>query len=227
MNQEEYKTRFRSFVLDECRPFYESVKPWYVQESGQPDSLLYFDQQFPRIWAIIEMLKDRVAPGSRLCELGSFYPYVMLYFGGTVNLYDLVPRIIPGVNPYESGGVRLVPFNLCSDEFPRGTEYDAVTLSEVMEHLPCDLIEVQRKTQSILSPKGLLLVSYPCQYQNDAHDYDKVIGDPSDVHGRHLREFTPRTVDLFFRGLTVLEKREVFYPAYGRTILVLYKNEQL
>jgi len=226
MTQEEYRRKFREFVLGPCRPFYEGVKPWQMGEAWHDDSLLYFEQHLPRFWRMVEMLKP-VVPGlaGPFCELGSFYPYTLYYFGRPVDLYDLVPRVCLTAMPYDVGGVRLQAFNLCTDELPRD-RYAVVVMSEVLEHLPCDLLAVQRKVSAAVRPGGYLLVTYPAQYGNEAHGYDRCMGDSAVLHGGHLREFTAETVAQFFTDLRVVSTEEFTYPAYGRTFAVLYKKDR-
>lgn len=227
----EYKERFRDFVLNGVKGYYVehgySVDPsktgWPAM--GHEDSLVYFDQQFPRFQAMIELLQQNKVVPLCSCELGSFYPYVSLYFCGEIDLFDIAPIKFPeAAKPYDVEGVRLSSKNFCTDPLPH-KEYDLVILSEVMEHMACNLFAFCDQVKQIVRPGGHLLVTYPVEYGNNARDYGYNVGDLNESHDGHLREFTDDTVRLFFRDLTKVAQTEVTYPAYGRVIIVLYRRE--
>jgi len=224
MLPETYKIYFKDFVLGNLAAFYEGVKPWYMDEVGHTDSLKYFDDHFARFWEIISLIRKHVPAPQRLCEIGSFYPYVTLYWDKHTDLYDIIPSICPTAKAYESERVSLVDWNACTDSFPQ-KKYDVITLSEVMEHLPCNLFDVEKKVIDILEPGGHLVVTYPTQYGNHAFGYNEDMGHHEAMHGGHLREFTDETVELFFKQLTKVEQVVMKYPAYGRIVVAIYRND--
>jgi hypothetical protein len=230
MNEQEYQDKFRSFVLDKVRTHRinqglpANPKDAGYAALGTEDSLVYFYNHFPRFWAMIKLCEENGVLPDKSCELGSFYPYTTLYFDGKIDLYDIAPLIFPNANPYEICNVRMEGLNLCTDQIPADRKYDLVILSEVMEHLPCNLYELCERVQSIVNSQGYLIATYPVQYRNNAEYYEQDLGDPGKSHDGHLREFTDETVDLFFTKIRRVAKIEVFYPAYGRIIIVMYQN---
>jgi hypothetical protein len=229
MNEQEYKEKFRSFVLDKLRNYRISQclpaepKDAGYAALGTEDSLIYFYNHFPRFWAMIKLCEENRVFPKLSCELGSFYPYTTLYFDGEIDLYDIAPLIFPNANPYEVESVRMEGLNLCTDPLP-DHKYDLVILSEVMEHLPCNLFDLCERAQEIVKLQGHLIATYPVQYRNNAEHYERDLGEPNKSHDGHLREFTDETVDLFFTKMRRVAKTEVFYPAYGRIIIVMYQN---
>ena len=157
------------------------------------------------------------------CELGSFYPYTTLYFGGEIDLFDITPKVYPAVVEYDVYDVHLRGIDLNVDQPPE-RDYDLVILSEVMEHLPCDLFGLCSRVTKIIRPDGHLIVTYPTQHNIHPYGYEETIGVSGREYGDHLREFTDDTVGLFFTNLTTVARIEMSYPAYGRTAIVLYKN---
>lgn len=223
-NKETYKAKFLGYAKNNLSEFYRGITPWQVSESGHDDSLLYFTNHFERFWAMICLAKEHIGKPKSLCEIGSFYPYVCMYWSGKIDLYDIVPIICPSALPYNTQQVTLYPFNICTEDFPLNKHYDFITLSEVLEHLPVNLFEIEKKVIDVLAPGGYILVTYPIQYQNHTFGYEKVMGDPNKMYGEHLREFTPETTKLFFKKLTKIDSVTMSYPAYGKTILTLYQK---
>jgi SAM-dependent methyltransferase len=165
----------------------------------------------------------------RICEIGSWYPYTTLYWkmhnsGTRIDLYDIICREIAEAIPYDVDGVKLIDFNLCLDKYP-DIQYDLVILSEVIEHLPINLIKFQDDVIKLIKPGGVLLVTYPLGGRN-AKNYDKEYPerDFTKLQEDHVREFTGETVKLFFNELTLIDQRDVTYPAYGLITICLYQR---
>jgi len=223
MNEEKYKEEFKDFLIG--KGFYQQIEMWY--EGKTTNSLKYFNDHFPRFRAMIELLeKNKKIEPLFIAEMGSFYPYTSFYFHPScIDLYDII-----GIRylTFDKGTeITLHNYNVCTDELYFMKQcYDLVILSEVLEHLPCNLFEVEKKIMNIIEDDGYLIVTYPLGGKN-AKDYDKIIGSPLKSYGEHLREFTEETVNLFFQSLTKVDESYVNYPAYGYTKIILYQKVKL
>ncbi len=231
-----YKEDFCELVTNKLATFYAAIGPFYAarNKDGSSDSLTYFHAHYDRFRDMLAMCENNgVHPVllTNVAELGSFYPYVSYYFQLqnpliNIDLYDIIMReyCTPETVGYDVDGVKLIDFNLCTDEFP-AVSYDLIFLSEVMEHLPTDLFHFEKRVIDILTPGGYLLVTYPLQ-GNHAKDYElNLIGyDYSKLNEGHIREFTDETTKLFFKDLTKVAESTGHYKAYGEIKLVLYKK---
>lgn len=228
-----YKEVFRSFVTDRLADFHKGIGSFYLERGGNPDSLTYFENHWPRFEAMIRICLDNgITPDSvvQLCELGSFYPYTTLFYRENspavlpIDLYDIITREVAGAEPYDVDGVRLIEFNLCTERLP-DKQYDLIILSEVMEHLPIDLFKFEKEVERLVKPGGHLVVTYPLGGKN-AKDYYKEYPerDFTRLQEDHVREFTRETVKLFFRHLQLVAEVELTYKAYGLITICLYRR---
>jgi hypothetical protein len=236
IDKEVYNVMFQDFVRTKLSCFYHNIGPFYSarNKDGSPDSLTYFRAHFDRFWPMIEMcLRNNVDSRkmNRIGELGSFYPYVSYFFKLEnpklkIDLYDIIIRehCEPGTEPYDVDNVRLIDFNLCSDDFG-DAKYDLLFLSEVMEHLPSNLFDIERKVIEIMKDGGYLLVTYPLHGKN-AKDYGINLGqyDCSKLQEGHIREFTDDTTSLFFTSLEKVDSLVGKFKAYGKIKLILYRR---
>lgn len=227
-----YKEVFRSFVTDKLADFYKGIGSFYQERGGNPDSLTYFENHWPRFEAMIRICLDNgITPDSveQLCEIGSFYPYTTLFFKNNnpdtrIDLYDIITQEVADAQPYNVDGVRLIEFNLCIQSLPE-VQYDLIILSEVMEHLPINLFKFEQEVQRLIKPGGHLVVTYPLGGKN-AKQYGKEFPerDFSRLQEDHVREFTPNTVKLFFNDLQPISQVDVNYRAYGLITICLYQR---
>lgn len=221
----EYQNQFKEFITG-LGEFYMAIEKWY---EGKPtNSMQYFLAHFPRFEAMIKTaLQENIKPKT-ICELGSFYPYTSYYFKTIdprvrIDCYDIVLReLAEKPKFYDINGIKFHDFNLCLDGFPR-KKYDLIILSEVMEHLPMNLFELEQKVIDIMADNGFLFVTYPMLNHN-AQDYEKIVGNLSTSYGEHLREFNEETIKLFFNKLEKIIEVPINYPAYGYIKVVLYKK---
>lgn len=218
-----YSMDFSKFVTENINEFYHQMEIGVQTHWTDPSSLTYFFRFATRFQTIIETIERYEIHPKHIADLGSFYPYASYWFKlkdkeVEIDLYDIV-GLDWNIAPYDVNGIKLRNFDLCHDIFPDKT-YDLIIISEVLEHLPCNLFDVEKKIMSILD--GYLLVTYPL-LGNNAKDYDKTYERKGAV-GEHLREFTEDTVKLFFKHLTVVEKGIYNFPGYGPTMVVLYKK---
>ena len=234
-----YKEKFATFVATRLQAFHKGISPWCAarrspwqkRHNVHVDSLTYFDAHWPRFEAMIKLCADAGVAWnlSQICELGSWYPYTSYYWKAInpsckIDLYDIIVRELEQVSEYDVDGVRLMGLNLCTDPLPT-KHYDLVIVSEVLEHLPCDIHKLCANISGIVQPGGHLLVTYPLGGIN-AKDYDKNMDQHDHNHlvEGHIREYTHETVKLFFNDLRLLGSRDVQYPAYGLIKVCLYQR---
>lgn len=218
-----YTMDFGKFVSEKINDFYQQMEINVPAHWTDPSSLTYFFRFAKRFQTMINMLERHNIKPKQIADLGSFYPYASYWFKiwdkeVTIDLFDII-GIEWNIAPYDVDGIKLYNFDLCRDTFP-DKKYDLVIISEVLEHLPCNLFEMEKKIMSIMN--GYLLVTYPLIGTN-AKDYEKTYDRTGSV-GEHLREFTEETVKLFFKQLDVLEKGVFDFPGYGPTMVVLYRK---
>lgn len=224
-----YKEQFKQFVLQKLPDFYKGIGEFYQKRGGNSDSLTYFENHWPRFEMMIDIARE-IWPESA-CEIGSFFPYTTYFWkcknpALTIDLYDIILRELKGdVKPYDVDGIKLIDLNLCTEKLP-DKGYDLIILSEVLEHLPINLMQFSNEVVRLLNPCGYLIVSYPCQGYAPQCGYDKDMTgyDFNFLQEGHLREFTWDTVDLFFTGLSRIKKWELFYKAYGKMVICLYQR---
>jgi hypothetical protein len=226
MTDLEYIDSFVRFCRERTPDWEAALGDWYQQRSGKRDSTSYFRNHWPRFRSMIGMIDRHGAASQRMAELGSFYPYTTLRFieaGRTIDLYDIMPRVI-GAPPYSVDGVTLIDFNLCLDQWPQKT-YELIVLSEVIEHLPINLREFERRVIALMELGGWLVVTYPMGGKN-ASGYEREFRDRDWTQPQedHVREFTGETPGLFFTDLTLVEREDIVYPAYGRIRVCLYRR---
>lgn len=231
----DYKLEFEKFVLsDELKDFYRKVEIWFA--TGPTNTLKYFNDHFVRFNGIIELCKKNNIKPKKVCEIGSFFPFSSYYFktinpDTTIDLYDIIIRNIADlritVEPYNVNGIKLIDFNLNTDKFP-DKKYDLVIMSEVMEHLPCNLFGLEKRVIGLLKNSSYLVITYPMgnrnvkNYEKDLDlDFEKSHGD----WGNHLREFNRETTPLFFKDLIKMDETTVNYIAYGIIQIILYKKK--
>lgn len=227
----EYPEAFERFCREQLAEFTDALREWYEARGGNPDSMSYFRNHWPRFQAMIEMcVAAGITPDEActICEVGSFYPYTSYFWkhwdvGVKIDLFDIIPREVPGAESYDVDGVRLYDFNLCTEELP-GKQYDLVILSEVLEHLPINLFLLCERITKMVRLGGYLLVTYPLGGRN-AKDYhlDLPGYDLKRLQEPHLREFTRETTKLFFADLKLVGDKFIDYPAYGRMRVCLYR----
>jgi SAM-dependent methyltransferase len=217
--------RFDEFVRTKLSDLYEALRPIYLMWSGgKTDSCLsYFQAHWPRFECMLSVLQRHGLGKGSVAELGSFLPYVAYHLEcASATCYDILFRyfLIPD---FQEGKYSFRAFNLCHERFPEA--YDLVILSEVIEHLPCNLFDMEKRVLESVKPGGHLLVTYPMHGHN-AQDYDKDFGAHEEFRHEHLREFNESTVPLFFKTLTKVDEADVRYPAYGHIRVVLYHKAE-
>jgi len=132
--------------------FYSSSKPDYIREYTEDRE--WWNSVYDRIYDCIEFYWCRRKILDMGCGPGFFLARGMQR-GWDVTGVEIAPE---AVNSCQSLGVRCVP----SIE-EAGEEYGAVSLYEVLEHLP-DPELVLRKSRDILISPGILAVTVPNDY---------------------------------------------------------------
>lgn len=238
---EYYADNFARFVTTKLKEFHNGISPWcaarrspWQKKHNVPaDSLTYFTAHWPRFEAMIRLCNEAGITADHLwqiCELGSWYPYTSYYWKTRISLckidlFDIITRELPEmVSEYDVDGVRLRGHNLCTDPMP-DKEYDMVIVSEVMEHLPCDIFRLCDDIERVVKRGGYLLVTYPLG-GNNAQGYGESLNayDHNHLVEGHVREYTHETTKLFFNDLTLVDECDVTYPAYGLIKICLYQR---
>lgn len=190
-----------------------------------PEKEDYFIGHFPRFWAQVQMLDKHIHlnRSAKVLDCGTYFPFASYYlyhkFGCEVTFCDLETKQIT-VNDK----VKNFRSNICYDDYGTAV-YDVVFLTEVLEHLPCNMLKARDKILKSIKPDGWLLASYPLKGAN-ATNYDADLpGDWETAHYSHIREFTQETADSFIAGLPVVEKNVTYTTEYaGNIYQILYKK---
>jgi len=213
---------FIDFVKTEIPEFYNRLKPIYTEWSNgkTDDCLSYYINHKPRFDKMLDIIKRNKIKTDRVAELGSFLPYTAYQLETQfVDCYDIL-FIAFDIASFTKDKFGFYGINLCKN-IPGS--YDLKILSEVIEHLPCNLIELQDKITRSMDSGEHLLMTYPMHGFN-AKEYDKDFGEHERFRHEHLREFTDITVMQFFTGLVKVDEDEIVYPAYGRIKIILYRK---
>lgn len=217
------KDNFKDFVMQDLQQYYDKLRPVYLEwTSGKTDDCLsYYFNHIERFNAMVSLIKKNNVPTQKIAELGSFLPYVAFEFKpDVVDCFDIVP-IMFNIPDFSYENYNFYGMNLCK-EVPMG-RYDLRIISEVIEHLPCDLIAFQNTLIDSMIEGEYLLVTYPMHGHN-AKDYNLDFGDHDRMRAEHVREFTNETYKSFFSTLTKIDEADVRYWAYGHIKLVLYRK---
>ena len=130
--------------------------------------------------------------------------------------------LIPNTNIFLTWG------NLCFDDLGIN-RYDLIICTEVLEHLPCNLIKVRDKLIKALKPNGFMLMSYPLGHIGLRIGYDKDIEDIDFYQSSsHLREFPIGKAISFFNDTAMVSISSITsYPlVYPNGIhQILYKKQ--
>lgn len=225
MDDEEYSIEFEKFLRERIPDFFNHMEEGCRKNFVDNTTLAYFHRFMNRFRAMMDYVENHNIRPKRIADLGSWYPYASYYFklkdsDVSIDLYDII-GLVWNIEPYDVDGVRLHNFDLCKDVFP-DEKYDLIFFSEALEHLPCNLFEVEKRVMSILEDGGYLIVTYPCLGDN-ARDYEKDY-DREGLIGEHLRDFTPATAKLFFNDLKTIEMNDFYFPGYGPTVVAMYKG---
>ena len=137
-----------------------------------------------RILEYIDSIEKYFKRGGKILELGSHTPAISDYFRiehEAQICYAGIENDIPD-NPY------FKYINMCTDDF--GSDWDLVTASEVIEHLPCNLYPVRDKLVNAVKSGGLLFISAPVAgIGRGDRKLDDVLEFDSSIDNLHLREF--------------------------------------
>ena len=214
---------FEQFVKEDLIDFHNRLRPIYTEwSSGRTDDCLsYYFNHKPRFDKMLEVLRRNNVKTDRVAELGSFLPYTAYSLETlAVDCFDILFTYY-NIDNFQSGKFKFQGINLCYN-LPT-EQYDLKILSEVIEHLPVSLIDLQKRVIDSMNSGEFLLMTYPMAGVN-AKDYEKDYGDYERFRHEHLREFTDETVAQFFTDLIKVDEDELTYPAYGRMRIVLYKK---
>jgi len=193
----------------------------------------------PRFKQAIQMLEDikfDYDQDTKILDLGSSVPFITFYFKMK---YDCkVQCWDPNIRgTYNLEGIEGKYFNICdkhvfvnqemSDSNIGKEEWDFISLTEVLEHVTCNLYTVRDKVVRGLKKGGYMLVSYP---QGDIlkGPYDVILRDldPDGMHS-HLREFSVDTAVKFISDLTIVDIQRtgpLKYVPKGST-QIIYRKE--
>jgi len=210
----------RHWTEEEYKSIMTALVKQYVPE--QED---YFIGHFPRFWAQVQMIDKHIHlnRSAKLLDCGTYFPFASYYlyhkFGCEVTFCDLETRHI-----IVNDKVKNFRSNICYDDY--GTEvYDVVLLTEVLEHLPCNMLKARDKILKSIKPDGWLLASYPLKGANAANYDEDLPGDWNTAHYTHIREFTQETAESFITGLPVVDRNVIYTTQYaGNIYQILYKK---
>jgi hypothetical protein len=186
---------------------------------------IYIDMHWDRFMIDIAMLEENVIlnKDSVCLELGSPIPYISYSMFLKYNC-KVVCRELLVSKDYEFENIKVEHFNICTSEF-KENEFDLVILTEVLEHLPCNMLKARDKVIASIKDGGYLLVSYPCKGENPV-DYDKDIYDYNwDATLEHIRDFTLDTARTFITNLAVVTEKTIISVGYrGLMHHILYRK---
>lgn len=154
---------------------------------------------------------------SSVIELGSGLPLYLIDHNGLVVCKDI--RITKDVL-YKN--FLITYCNLSIDDL--GNErYDLVTMSEIWEHLPCDLLGLKERVRKCMKPGSFLLCSFP--RGSPKHKLKDVLGNFYTTNeNTHFREFTDETINELMEGFELIEGKDTSCPAFGTIYVGLYKK---
>jgi SAM-dependent methyltransferase len=153
----------------------------FAQPERLPALPRFFDRMYDQLWSpdwvagefeasykdrifdrILDLLDARVAPGRRrLLDVGAHagrFLHLARHAGWAVEGVEVNPRT--AAFAAARTGARIYQMNVADLDTIDGT-YDAVTLTDVLEHLPSP-VDVLARLRRLLSPGGWIAVKVPC-----------------------------------------------------------------
>lgn len=161
---------------------------------------------------------------SKILDLGSPLPFITLYtamkYGSKIYCYDV------GIEKeWNIDSISGKHFNVCRDSLGVH-QWDFISFTEVIEHLPCNMNLAREKVISGLRDGKHLFMSFPLGARN-AKEYGRdLINEFWDVTHTHLREFTEESAMDFINNLKIVSTAKIVPPSYRwGSIQILYKKE--
>jgi len=183
-----------------------------IHPGASEDVSAYYQGHLPRFRVQFSLLAN-LARVETVLDLGTWFPFSSYFF----HLRDGA-RVVYGCHRPVAGvaGCDHRQFNLC--HLPDLPQSDLVICTEVLEHLPCNVVDVWDYVVGLIRPDGHLLVSFPLGGKN-ADNYHVDHGDWATVHG-HIREFTGTSAGAFLARsrLRLIQLVDSEQPAYRRPI---------
>lgn len=188
----------------------------------------YFHGHFPRFEAHMRIFDQIVERVSLVYDFGTGFPFTSYYFVIRDNA-----KVVYGCNEADIGfsnsAVIYQKINLCNratdDFFTDLIPADLTICTEVLEHLPCNVIQVGEFLKS--TTNKYLLLSFPLGGVGAGNYEANNLGDHNKTYSEHLREFTRATAKEFCERLE-MQTVEILMsnqPAYKAPIMnVLLKR---
>jgi hypothetical protein len=170
-----------------------------------------------RFFQGIEMLEKIAQKNWQVLEVGSCFPWLSFPFITSHNWNVKTVDILVFKNHFEHN-LSITYGNLCTDDFGFN-QYDLVIATEVLEHLPCDILEVKEKLLKCLKNNGYLFVSFPLSGDTSLDSMPLI---SSAYHG-HIRSFSENGINNLFKDLTEIERQRITLD-YNH-LQLLYKKE--
>lgn len=197
----------------------------YMNDVPHEPILRYYHGHRPKFQTGLEWIYEVCTQtDGQAIELGAKFPFYTYflgrYQGWTVKCVDISivkNHLVPDTRIFITYG------NLNYDDLGKDM-YDLVVISEVIEHLSCNLINLRDRVVRSLKSGGYLFTSYPLGGMNSSpsewdKEYDMTNFDPN----THKREFREDTWSMFFE-LPVLRSANVNDPFYSNIKTVLYRK---
>lgn len=144
------------------------------------------DPGYYRIVEYLQSLEKVIKPSDKILELGTNFPFISDYFNRKYGNDFSYGGLEDSVTDNPEISKHFVRVNLCTAE-SYGTG-DIVSVTEVIEHLPCNLYTVKDKL--IIATKKYLFVTSPVAEigRKDTKLEDELPGDWNTYWG-HIKEF--------------------------------------
>jgi hypothetical protein len=154
----------------------------------------------------------------KVLDLGTTMPFQSLFLNKEHNCY-LECADIKNKNIQETEKISFSQLDICKEELK--DEYDLLILENILEYLPCNLLELRERLMKNVYKNGYVLTSFEINKFNSLPLHGRIIN--PNLNYPKTRQFSYLEANKFVRSLNLvpLEKKILKHYQFSETLIVL------